>query len=147
MTGMTGRCRRNHQKSCEGTTTKGLCTKHRAEWEAMKADWAARDAAAQPAVPRTPKTKDRPWTAAEQDIIRTHTIAEAVALLGRTPRSVEKQRWRLGITSRTKWTPEKDQVLRDHDSDTAARLLGLKLSVVKSRRSNAAIPAPRKTTP
>ena len=47
MTDMTGRCRRHHQNQCEGPTTKGLCVKHRAMWEAMQDDWKARAKAAE----------------------------------------------------------------------------------------------------
>ena len=42
MTTMTGRCRRHHQQTCQGPTSHGLCTRHRATWEAMQADWKQR---------------------------------------------------------------------------------------------------------
>ena len=41
-TTQTGRCRRHYQNQCKGKATKGLCTKHRDEWNARKDDWTQR---------------------------------------------------------------------------------------------------------
>lgn len=51
----TGRCRRHHQGTCEGRTTKGLCTKHRRIWEAMVKDWQARAAQGAATTPTPPQ--------------------------------------------------------------------------------------------
>ena len=81
----------------------------------------------------------RTWTEAEDDVVRTSSIADAALATGRTVASIEHRRKKLRSPDAPKpprlWTPEEDAVLAEiPDATEAALKLGRsRMSVVQRR--------------
>ncbi len=146
MTTMTGRCRRNHQRTCEGPTTGGLCVKHRKQWAAMQKDW---DARAKETDKRPAPLKRAPWRAWEDNAVRTLAPKDAVAALPhRTKTAVMTRRATLGIGTGVMWTEQEDAIILQHSLKKASKLLpGRTYFAVSERRRRigSAKPRPAKT--
>lgn len=121
------RCRRLHQGTCHGPVHKGLCAKHRTEWEAMQADWNARAKAAP-----TPPKRRREWAPEDDTIVRTHTILKAAALLDLPHQAVTARRNHLGI--KQYWTADMDAIIRTSTVEDAATTIGISKAIIVSRR-------------
>lgn len=129
------RCRRQHQNTCAGVIRKGLCAKHRTEWEAMQADWDRRAKEAEAKADAASRPKSQPWRRWEDNIIRTHPARQAAEKLPhRSEHAVWCRRSTLGITN-PPWTQEEDDIIRTNPLKTATKLLpGRTYSAVSQRR-------------
>lgn len=82
----------------------------------------------------TPR-RSRPWTPAEDALVRTLPAAAAARAAGRPLAAVYHRRCRLGVAAAQRpWTPAEDARVRALPPAAAARAVGRTVSAVYSRR-------------
>lgn len=101
--------------------------------------------------PSAPRRRYHTWTEAEDEILKTHNLAAAAAIVGVSIDQAKTRRMRLikdGAieAGRTEWTPDQDAVVLQHPPRIASKLLGRTVPSVASRRrrliSLGAVPSP-----
>lgn len=148
------RCRRQHQNTCAGVIRKGLCAKHRTEWEAMQADWdrRAKEAEAAAKLDRRKKLSpdEAPWTPQEDDILRDcGAWRDALKQLPRrTGDAIRDRRKELGVGPRlVRWTTDEDTIIHTRTLDEACALLPHRnRDQIIQRRSRIGASTPRSLT-
>lgn len=91
--------------------------------------------------PSAPRRRYHTWTEAEDEILKTHNLAAAAAIVGVSIDQAKTRRMRLikdGAikAGRTEWTPDQDAVVLQHDrSKPVAEATGRTIKAVQQRRS------------
>jgi hypothetical protein len=73
------------------------------------------------------------WTAAEDKLVRTLSVADAVAKTGRSLHAVVARRRLLGVTTNRRWIPAEDELFLHHSLEEIARRTGRSLWAVRWR--------------
>jgi hypothetical protein len=100
----------------------------------MSAATRARMSATQKELAKSFDPNGRPWTAAEDELVRALPPAEAAAQTGRTAGSVYGRRRRLKLPRAGAWTAEEDRLVRTLPAQEVARQTGRTLGSVHNRR-------------
>jgi hypothetical protein len=98
-----------------------------------------------PEFEKKPSTPRRFWKAKDDEVVRNHTIDEAMRLLARTRPSIIYRRRLLGVRQHNPkpWTAKEDALFTKFNNDELAKKLGRSLSSIENRRTRLKVGTPR----